>query len=126
MRAHFTSKRKGKATTGKVIPELAFAFWEKMFNGRFDARIWNNHLINVMPHLPAGLSVQAVRNKINTDLNKIRGLRNRIAHHEPIFNRPLATEFAMIEELFRFRCPVTAAWMVTNQQATPFFGTKPP
>lgn len=126
MRAHLVSKRKGKTTTGKVIPELAFVFWEKMFTGRFDAQIWNGHLVNVMPYLPAGLSVQAARNKINTDLNKIRGLRNRIAHHEPIFNRPLAAEFAMIEELVKFRCPVTAVWMVANQQATPFFGTKPP
>jgi hypothetical protein len=125
MRAHLTSKRKGKTTTGKVIPELAFVFWEKMFTGRFDAQIWNKHLFNVMPHLTGGLSVQAARNKINTDLNKIRGLRNRIAHHEPIFNCPLAAEFAIIEELVRFRCPVTAAWMITNQQATPFFRTKP-
>ncbi|MET3109390.1 hypothetical protein AAKU58_004242 [Oxalobacteraceae bacterium GrIS 1.18] len=126
MRTHLTSKRKGKVTTGKVIPELAFVFWEKMFTGRFDAQIWNKHLANVMPNLNAAWSVQTARGKISVDLNKIRGLRNRIAHHEPIFSRPLASEFALIEELIQFRCPVTAAWMVQHQQATPFFGIKPP
>jgi len=26
-------------TTGKVIPELKFVFWQKMFTGRYDARV---------------------------------------------------------------------------------------
>lgn len=126
MRAHLVAQRKGKPTTGKVIPELSFKFWEKMFTGRFDFQIWNKHLANVMPNLDPSWSTQVARGKINQDLFTIRGLRNRIAHHEPIFNRPLAAEFALIEELIRFRCLETATWMVQHQQAKPFFGTKPP
>jgi hypothetical protein len=126
MRAHLQEKRKGKLTTGKVIPELSFMFWEKMFTGRFDFQIWNKHLTNVMPYLNSSWNTQVARGRINKDLNKIRELRNRIAHHEPIFSRPLAAEFSLIEELICFRCPVTAAWMVQHQQAQPFFGTKPP
>lgn len=126
MREHLTQKRKGRTTTGKVIPELSFVFWEKMFTGRFDFEIWNKHLLTVMPYLDDSWNTQVARGKINKDLNKIRALRNRIAHHEPIFNRPLASEFSMIEELIYFRCPITAAWMVQNQQARPFFSIKPP
>lgn len=125
MRAHLTDKRTGKPTTGKVIPELSFVFWEKMFTGRFDLQIWSKHLTVVMPYLNPAWNIQVARGKINKDLNKIRGLRNRIAHHEPIFNRALAAEFSLIEELINFRCPVTAAWMVKHQQAQPFFSTKP-
>lgn len=126
MRAHLTAKRKGKPTAGKVIPELAFVFWEKMFTGRFDGQIWNKHLKNVMPNINATWNTQVARGEINKDLNKIRGLRNRIAHHEPIFNRVLANDFQLIEKLINFRCPITAAWMVQHQQVQPFFGTKPP
>jgi hypothetical protein len=125
MRAHLKAQRVGKATTGKVIPELSFKFWEKMFTGRFDLQIWNKHLTNVMPNLDPSWNTQVARGKINKDLFTIRGLRNRIAHHEPIFNRPLSAEFDLIEELISFRCPVTAAWMVQHQQAKPFFSTKP-
>lgn len=125
MRAHLTSKRKGKPTTGKVIPELAFVFWEKMFTGRFDGQIWNKHLANVMPYLNPAWDTQAARGKVNKDLNQIRTLRNRIAHHEPIIKRILSDDFRLIEELIGFRCPVTAAWMVQHQQAQPFFGIKP-
>lgn len=126
MRAHLVAKRDGKATTGKVIAELSFVFWKKMFTGRFDAQIWNKHLAVVMPNLNAAWSTQIARGKIHLDLNTIRGLRNRIAHHEPIFNRNLATEFSLMAELIGLRCQVTAAWMVQHQQATPFFATKPP
>lgn len=125
MRAHLTSKRKGKPTTGKVIPELAFVFWEKMFTGRFDGQIWNKHLSDVMPHLNSAWNTQAARGKVNKDLNQIRALRNRIAHHEPIIKRNLTDDFQLIKDLIGFRCRVTAAWMVQHQQAQPFFGIKP-
>ncbi len=125
MRAHLTTKRKGKPTTGKVIPELAFVFWEKMFTGRFDGNVWNRHLANVMPHLDPSWNTQTARGKVNKDINQIRALRNRIAHHEPIIKRSLSDDFQLIQELIGFRCPVTAAWMVQHQQAQPFFGTKP-
>lgn len=93
MRAHLVAKRDGKPTTGKLIPELSFVFREKMFTGRFDAQIWNKPLANVMPNLNPAWSTQTARGKIHGDVNKIRDLRNRIAHHEPIFSRPLAADF---------------------------------
>ncbi len=125
MQAHLKTKRKGISTTGKVIPELSFVFWEKMFTGRFDGQIWNKHLKNVMPNINPAWNTQEARRAINQDLNKIRGLRNRIAHHEPIFNRVLSDDFKLIENLIKFRSPITAAWMDLHQQATPFFSTKP-
>lgn len=125
MRAHLLQKRDGKPTTGKLIPELSFVFWEKMFTGRFDAQIWNKHLSSVMPYLNSAWSTQVARGKINKDINQIRELRNRIAHHEPIFKRVLANDFKQIEELIAFRCPVTAAWMIQHQQVSPILATKP-
>lgn len=126
MRAHLKSQRKDKATTGKVIPELSFVFWEKMFTCRFDDQIWNDHLKQVMPHLDPLWDTQTARGKIYKDIEQIRKLRNRIAHHEPIIKRDLSEDFQLIEELIGFRCPITAAWMVQHQQAQLLFGTKPP
>ncbi len=37
-------------TTGKVVAELKFAFWQSMFTGRFDGRIWIPHIRNVLPN----------------------------------------------------------------------------
>lgn len=125
MRAHLLVQRKGKSTTGKVIPELAFVFWEKMFTGRFDGQIWNHHLAHILPHLDSQWTTQMARGRVNKALGSIRTLRNRIAHHEPIFTRILSDDFRLMETLIGYRCMVTAAWMVQHQQATPLFLTKP-
>lgn len=41
----------------------------------------------------------------------VRGLRNRIAHHEPVFQRNLDADYARIERLVGWRCPRTKTWM---------------
>ncbi len=117
--------RTRQPSTGKVIAELKMVFWQKMFTGRFDARVWNPHLRTVLPHLDPATTVQALRAVIHADLDQLRELRNRIAHHEPIFKRTLADDFTKIQELIAFRCPTTAACMAQNQQASALIAAKP-
>lgn len=117
--------RDGQPTTGKVIAELKFKFWESMFTARFDTRLWNPHLRAVMPFLNPALTVQQLRKAIFQDLEKLRLLRNRIAHHEPIFTRALSDSFQQIHALIGFRCPVMAAWMVTHQSVQTLIAQKP-
>ena len=62
---------------------------------------------------------------IFSDLDQIRKLRNRIAHHEPIFTRNLDDDFKKIADLVKFRCPVTARWLVEKQRATVIIAAKP-
>ena len=113
-------------TTGKVIAELKFKFWETMFTGRFDARLWNPHMRNVLPFIEPALTVQQARMRIRVDLESLRGLRNRIAHHEPIFARSLANDLQKAHELIGFRCVHTAAWMHANESASVLIAAKPP
>lgn len=113
-------------TTGQVVADLKFVFWQKMFTGRFDGRIWNPHLFVVLPNLDTSKSVQSLRKTIHDDLELLRELRNRIAHHEPIFQRNLQQDLAKIEELIAFRCTDTAAWMLANQEVQTLIATKPP
>ena len=113
-------------TTGKVIPELKFVFWQTMFTSRFDVRLWQPHLRTVLPHLDAAKTVAQLRAMIYGELDQLRKLRNRIAHHEPIFSRNLGDDFEKMRELIALRCPITSAWMLHNQQATVLIGAKPP
>lgn len=115
-----------KATTGKVIPELKFVFWQKMFTGRFDGAIWNLHLRTVLPYANPALNVQDLRKLIHDELEQLRLLRNRIAHHEPIFSRNLANDFQKSQDLISFRCPNTVAWMIANQSASALIAAPPP
>lgn len=117
--------RRSVSTTGKVIPELKFVFWQKMFTRRYDARIWDKHLQRVMPNLDPKQSLPMLRESIYKDLEQIRLLRNRIAHHEPIFNRNLTDDYQNILKLVRYRCIITAEWMDNNQQAVTAINAKP-
>jgi len=125
-RRDLMSARAGKATPGKVIPDLKFVFWQTIFTKRFDARLWAHHLRTVLPNSDTSKTVEQVRALVYSELEQLRKLRNRIAHHEPIFKRNLADDFQKVHDLIAIRCPITAAWMVQNQQAQALIATKPP
>jgi len=124
-RKDLQSARRSATTVGKVIPELKFVFWQKMFTVRYDQRLWDTHLRLALPNLDPAKSVSALRLQIYNELEQIRTLRNRIAHHEPIFARNLADDFQKITDLIALRCAVTADWMVNNQHALALITTRP-
>jgi hypothetical protein len=102
-------------TTGKVIAELKFAFWASMYTGRHDGRLWNQYLRREYPNIPQNLTISQARQKIYSAADRVRVLRNRIAHHEPIFSRQLEDEYKLIAEIVGYRCAHTAAWMKRSQ-----------
>lgn len=124
-RNDLTSARQGVRTVGKVIPELKFAFWQKMFTVRNDTRLWDPHLLRVFPNLDPAVSVAAHRQMIYGQLEDIRKLRNRIAHHEPIFTRNLTKDYATIMSLIHHRCNLTAMWVSQSQTALAIIKAKP-
>lgn len=112
-------------STGKAIPELNFIFWQNMFTSRHDERIWNAHLLDILPGLDPQTPTSISRESVYNDLQQIRLLRNRIAHHEPIFRRNLGDDYSKVLTLIRYRCPITADWLEHNQQVTTVLTSRP-
>jgi len=73
--------RKREQTTGKVIAELKFAFWQSMFTARHDVRVWNHQILTLFPNA-TGMTAAQLRGRIYSDLDAARKLRNRVAHHD--------------------------------------------
>ncbi len=119
------SARRSATTTGKVIPELKFVFWQKMFTSRHDLRLWGPHMLDVFPNLNHTQDIAVSRSMIYSNLEQVRGLRNRIAHHEPIFARNLSDDYRKVAELIGYRCPLTAAWIDAGQQASAMIAAGP-
>lgn len=69
------------ATPGKVMAELSFGFWRQLTSASHEKSVWVPFLHHAYPAKTDRASVDQVIGTINT-------VRNRIAHHEPIFDRP--------------------------------------
>lgn len=123
-RSELVAVRSRETTTGKVVAELKFVFWQKMFTQRFDARLWDNRIASLFPN--AAVVVEAgLRSRIYSDLEVIRKLRNRMAHHEPIFARNLRDELAQILDLIQLRSAEVAAWVRANESVSRVLASKP-
>lgn len=115
----------GSPQTGKVVAELAFKFWVNIFSARFDQRLWNSYILSAFPYLPVGFTATQARLHIHTELDQVRRLRNRIAHHEPIFARNLQDDYARLRNLIAWRCLITAAWVDSQETVAATLPAKP-
>lgn len=116
---------RGQSVTGKVVAELKFAFWNDLFTRRHDARLWNPWLRRAFPHMPGSMTPEQCRLLIFQQLSKVRKLRNRIAHHEPIFERHLEAEYQRVLSLVGWRCPRAARWVDDTQLLTGILTLRP-
>lgn len=99
--------RKGEKeiTPGQIVAELKFAFWVGLLGPHYDATLWRMALYRAF--VAEG---GKPRRLVHGRLNAIRRFRNRVAHHEPIFDRPLVQVHAEIIEAIRWMSRETALW----------------
>ena len=74
---------------GKIIAELNFGFWTKLLlstDSKY-TNMWRKIFKDVFPHYDITESVDNDKILIGQEIDKIRDLRNRIFHYEPIFNK---------------------------------------
>lgn len=75
-----TAQRKS-ITADRIIAELNFGFWNRLFNRHYTGLLWKP-LRLIFKNIPKHLRQ---RDTIADVLYRIRTLRNRIYHYEPIF-----------------------------------------
>lgn len=85
-RAYRNAETNGIAspTVDDVIAALTFDFWSNLFRQDYDPVLWKDSglLSAIFPELPEGTK----RRDIQILMASVNQLRNRIAHHEPIYN----------------------------------------
>lgn len=112
-------------TAGKVVAELKFAFWRFLFLKGQQPRIWDPHLAATFPGYDKALTLSEARARLFDDIDEVRKLRNRIAHHEPIFARNLHEDHQRIRRIIKWRRPDVAAWLDSTQQVTALLSRRP-
>jgi Abi-like protein len=102
---------KRQERSGRVVAGLTFHFWVSLHENKYRDSIWTPHLHRVWPK---GENLK----RVHKDLLKIRDLRNRIAHHEPIFKDQWHNRVSVICERFSQLSPEKAAWYDARLQAS--------
>lgn len=104
--------KRAQASRVQVIAALTFDFWSNLFRPNYDRPLWQVHLRQVLPHLPAGLT----RANVQVMVRDVNRLRNRVAHHEPVLGLDLNGLLRSILDLISARDPDAAQW--TRHHAT--------
>lgn len=76
----------------------------------YDMTLWRPCLYKAFPN------ARLRRAEAHAPLDYLRTLRNRIAHHEPIFQRHLATDYRQILTVTGWMCANTRDWIAHNSR----------
>ncbi|HEX20056.1 MAG TPA: hypothetical protein ENG78_04465 [Acidiferrobacteraceae bacterium] len=68
--------------SGRIVAELQFGFWTSLFDRRYEQVLWPKLIKKVVPSMPKRLRT---RRNLSKRFNRIRHIRNRVFHHEPIW-----------------------------------------
>jgi hypothetical protein len=116
-RAVAAVRRRGSAapSPGQVIAELPLGFWRFPTMRGYRTTVWAPYLSRPFPH--AGH--RPLQEDVDRRLQPIILMRNRVAHHEPVFARPAELR-GLIEdvvELGSWSNPNAAAWWARHTAA---------
>ena len=111
--------RNGQPTADRVVAELPFGFWVTLFANPYDTTIWRTDLHHIFePRVKD-------RRGLHDALDRLRTLRNRIAHHEPISHRNLDDDYRRIRNIVEFLSTPTLSWLDHHSRVPEALTTKP-
>lgn len=97
--SQYLDARKPEAwTDGHLVAELKNSFWEGLLVNRLHAASWNPALVRAFPNFGGR------RGDLRDRLERLRLLRNRAAHHEPIHERDLRVDHRFMCEVGDYVC----------------------
>ncbi|WP_188915621.1 Abi family protein [Salinarimonas ramus] len=112
--------------TGAIVADLSAGFWVSLLAKSYDVPFsWRYNLSQVYPHA-AGIK----RAEASDICSALLDLRNRIAHHEPIYHLDLALLKRQLDEQIEGMCRASAAfaahactfahhWTILSQTGAP-------
>ncbi|WP_165070305.1 hypothetical protein [Marisediminicola senii] len=103
-------KLNGQWGPGHVVAELKTSFWEGLLVNKYHASLWERGLKHAFPHY------QGRRDSLRQRMERLRMLRNRAAHHEPIFARDLNIDHQFMCDLASFIEPDLQTWVSSHSR----------
>ncbi|GAA4952474.1 hypothetical protein [Actinoplanes utahensis] len=104
-------------TPGQVIAELNLGFWKYLLARRYDRGLWHPCLHRAFPRQP--------RSPVFAAVDQVHLTRNRIAHHEPMFDRPALALRDTALRVVEWICPVTREWIEADCRVPEVLAARP-
>lgn len=106
----------------QVVADLSFGFWVSLLTQHYSVPVnWPRNLRKSFPDIEKGATVESVR--ILAD--NLRTIRNRVAHHEPIFHLPLEEVHRKILLLTKWASPSVHLFVTDNCRFAKILGDRP-
>lgn len=64
---------------GQVVSQTTFHFWKRLFSPEYSSSLWKPSIKKVFPNK------NLKRSDVSRSLEKVYAIRNRVAHHEPVY-----------------------------------------
>lgn len=106
-----------RAPSGKVIAELTFGFWRNMTTAAREQSIWVKYLKDSFP----GSSRMA----LDGPMNRLRDVRNKTAHHEPLLRVDVAGRQRDITALAEKISPELSRYIAATSTVSTVLAQKP-
>jgi hypothetical protein len=100
-----------RPSVDQVIADLSFGFWVSLLTSHYAVPVnWGRGIRKSFPEAEKGTTLDSVRYLADN----LRTLRNRVAHHKPIFHLPLAKIHADILLLTEWASPSVYLFVTDN------------
>ena len=107
--------RRKSLSSAQLVPELGFGFWVGLLDRRYDV-LWRTELHRAF-------APGTARSGLHKELVKLRDLRNRIAHHEPVHSLPLDEHHESLLWVLGMFSPVAAEWVSSHSRVPGILAT---
>lgn len=109
----------GSAPAGKTIAELSFGFWRYLSTRGQEKNLW-------LPYLHRAFPQGTDRSKhVDARVRSLHHLRNRVAHHEPLFRLNVHGSHRHLTELASLLDPALGSYIVTQSTVPRLLATRP-
>lgn len=111
--------RPAVVTPGRIVAELTFAFWVRLFSAPYDKTLWVPYLRRLFP-----IKHQNSRKLVHGRLVELKTLRNRIAHHERLIcgRQKVQQDYEDTLETIGWMHPTMKQWVESTNCCKERFG----
>jgi len=121
-----SARRKHYPTPDDVVAATGFGFWVGLLGAgvprhpvqSYETSLWQPRLHRAFPDYSGG------RKRLHAELDLIRGVRNRVAHHEPVFRSDVGNLIDRIARVAGYIDPHAEAYIRANERVSTIVAAK--